>query len=336
MASLSSDRGRATRAALVVVLVFAPRASASPGPAPNASKALAEAKLVDGVQLLKTHNYRGALEHFEQAYTLVPSPLIFYDLGLAHLGLGDGPRALESFERFLVEAPGAPTDKRRKAEMYRDELGGQVSVVTLDADVGVADLTVDGVGLGRVSFPRLLYLYPGSHQVVARAGGSVQEATLAGVAGQRVSFALRLARPPAATAFGSTTNEPVARASVERGPVESPHGSRGAVEVLRVSPSDSSTSSLRPWTLSAAAVGVASLGVGMAFGLMAKNNGDDVTGDSQNGRTFVPNEETAGLRDQRIEVAFLAIGAAAVAAGAVLYAWSRHRAHGGSPAESPP
>jgi len=336
MASSTSERSLAIRAALLVVLVFASRASASPGPAPNASKGAAEAKLVEGVQLLKTRDYRAALEHFEQAYALVPSPLIFYDLGLALLGLGEGPRALESFERFLVEAPEAPTDKRRRAELYRDELGGQVSVVTLEADVGVADLTVDGVGLGRVSFPRPLYLHPGSHQVVARAGGSVQAATLACVGGQRVSFALRLAHPPPAIAFASTTNESVARASVERGPLESPPGSPGAVEVLQASPPDSHTSSLRPWALSAAAVGVASLGVGIGFGLMAKNNGDDVTGDSQNGRTFVPSDETAGLRDQRLEAVFLAIGAAALAAGAGLYAWSQHRAHGGPPAESPP
>ena len=334
MASSTSERSLAIRAALLVVLAFAPRASASPGLAPNASKGAAEAKLVEGVQLLKTHAYRAALEHFEQAYALVPSPLIFYDLGLAHRGLGEGPRALESFERFLVEAPEAPTDKRRKAELYRDELGGQVSVVRLEADVGVADLTVDDVGLGRVSLPRPLYLHPGAHKVEARAGGSVQTVTLACVGGQRVSFALRLARPPPAIAFRSTTNESVARASVERGPLESP-SSPGAVEVLQASPPDGSTSSLRPWALSAAAVGAASLGVGIAFGLMARNNGDDVTGDSQNGRTFVPSDETAGLRDQRLEGVFLAIGAAALAAGAGLYAWSQHRAHGGPPAESP-
>ena len=336
MASSTSDRSRAIRAALLLVLAFAPRASASPGLTPTASKGAAEAKLVDGVQLLKTHDYRAALERFEQAYALVPSPLIFYDLGLAHLGLGDGPRALESFERFLVEAPGAPADKRRKAELYRDELGRQVSIVTLEADVGVADLTVDGLGLGPVSFPRPLYLHPGSHEVVARAGSSVQLATLACVAGQRISFALRLARPPTATAFGPPMNETVARASIERGPPDSPPGSPGAVEVVQASPPGTSTSSLHPWALSTAAVGVASLGVGIAFGLMAKNNGDDVTGDSQYRRTFVPNDETAGLRDQRLEVVFLAIGAAAVAAGAGLYAWSQHRAHGGPPAESPP
>jgi hypothetical protein len=338
MASSTSDRSRPIRAALLAIFAFAPGVSASPAPAAamNPTKAAAEAKLVDGVQLLKTRAYRPALERFEQAYALVPSPLIFYDFGLAYRGLEDAPRALESFERFLVRAPDAPADKRRKAELFRDELGARVSVVTLEADLGVADLTLDGLDLGRVSLPRPLYLDPGSHELVARAGASVQAATLVCVAGQRVSLALRLAPPPTSVLVGTTTNESVTRPSLDRAPIDGPSGSRGAVDVLRTPPPGSSGGSVRPWALSAAAVGVASLGVGIAFGLMAKNNGDNVTGDSQNSRTFVPNEETAGLRDERLEVVFLALGAAAVAAAAGLYAWTRHRGHGGpSPGSAP-
>src|SRR5215469_17218656 len=137
MESSTCDWRRAARVAgALLLLLSAPRARAASGPDSDGagSKDAAEAKLVDGVELLKTRSYHQALERFEQAYALLPSPLIFYDLGLAHMGLGDAPRALESFDRFLAEAPDAPVDKRHKAERYRDELRAKVSIVTLEAD----------------------------------------------------------------------------------------------------------------------------------------------------------------------------------------------------------
>jgi hypothetical protein len=304
-----------------------------------ATKAAAEAKLIEGVERLKVHDDRGALERFQEAYALVPSPLIFYDFGLAQLGLGDEPRALESFERFLAEAPDAPPDKRRKAELHRDELSARVSVVTLAANVDVADLTVDGLGLGRVSFPRRLYLGPGAHQVFARAGGAVQAATVTCVAGQKIGLALRLAPPPTSV-VEAARNEPVAWPGAAT-PAEPP-AAKG-VELLAASSSSSPSSArsvqtIQPWALSLAAAGAVSLGVGLTFGLLARNNGNEVTGDSRNGLTFVPAEEAAGLRDQRLEVVFLSVGAVAVAAGVGLYAWARHGAHshGGPATEGPP
>ncbi|HLK91406.1 MAG TPA: tetratricopeptide repeat protein [Polyangia bacterium] len=327
MASPTCDWRRPLCAAAAILLASPwARAAPPPGAAPPAVKQAAEAKLVAGVELLKAHSYREALARFEEGYALVPSPLIFYDIGLADRGLGDDARAFESFERFLAEAPDAPADKQRRAEAYRDELRARVSIVTLQADVGAAELTVDGTDLGRLPFPRRLTLAPGSHQVVARAGGSVQAATLTCVGGQTIPLAVRLSAPV----------PPIA-------PLPSEHALSGeqprapAVEVLGGAPATGSASGgndLRPWALSAAAVGVASLGVGVAFGLMARNAGDQVTGDSQAGRTFVPTDETSGLRNQTVEVLLLSVGAVAVAAAVGLYVWSRHRAHAGPAAEA--
>ncbi len=322
-------------AAVTVLLAWAPRARAAPPAAPStpAAKQAAEAKLVAGVELLKARSYREALARFEEGYALVPSPLIFYDIGLADRGLGDDAGALESFDRFLAEAPEAPADKRRRAQAYRDELRARVSIVTLEADVRAAELTVDGVDLGSVSFPRRLTLAPGSHQVVARAGGAVQAATVACVAGGTLPLAVRLSSPTAAP--GSLAMAPLPPAPALSGePRRAP-----AVEVLGAAPATSSVSGgrdLRPWALSAAAVGVASLGVGVAFGVMAHDASDQVTGDAQNGRTFVPADQTSGLRDQNVEAVLLSVGAVAVAAAVGLYVWSRHRPHAGPTAEAAP
>jgi hypothetical protein len=338
MASSTCDWRRSARVAGVLgVLLSAPLARAAPGPARDGAgnKDAAEAKLVDGVDLLKTRSYHQALERFEQAYALLPSPLIFYDLGLAHLGLGDAPRALESFDRFLAEAPDAPADKRHKAERYRDELRGQVSIVTLEADANVraAELTVDGLSLGQVSLPRRLYLAPGSHDVVARAEGSAQPATISCVAGQALTFSLHLAPAPTPVVAAPTGQSPV---SPVGGAAVAQTQPPGAVEMIQSSPPVARDSWERPWALSAAAIGVVSIGVGIAFGLAARSDGEEVTGESQSGSTFMPSVESAGLRDQGLETAFVVAGAVAIAAGVGLYAWARHRENARSPAERAP
>jgi hypothetical protein len=343
MASSTCDGRRSAGAlvgAVLVLLASAQMARAASGPAAGGAgtKDAAEAKLVEGVELLKTHSYRQALERFEEAYALLPSSLIFYDIGLAHLGLGDAPRALESFDRFLAEAPDAPADKRRRAERYRDELRAQVSVVTLEANVAAADLIVDGLALGRVSLPRNLYLAPGSHEVIARAGGTQQPTTISCLGGQTLTFSLRLAPPPAPVILDAPKGpSPVSRPVSPLGvPVtQAPHPT-GAVEIAQSSPPHARDSWARPAALAAAAAGVVSISVGVALGLAARSDANEVTGESQNGRTFTPSAESAGFRDQGLETVFLAVGAVAVAAGVSLYAWARHHQGGQPTAEAAP
>jgi len=323
--------------AVLVLLASAPSARAASCPASDAagSKKAAEAQLYQGVELLKIHDYRRALERFEEAYGLLPSLLIFYDLGLAHLGLGDAPLALESFDRFLAAAPDAPADKRRRAEKYRAELRPQVSVVTIEANVPAAELLVDGLPLGRVSLPRQLYLAPGSHEVVARAGGSEQPTTISCLAGQTLTFSLQLEHPPAPMVVAPPAGQGPVSPLGNLPPALAPPPT-GAVAVLQTSPPPGRESWARPWVLSAAAVGVVSIGVGIALGVAARNDANEVTGESHNGGTFTPSAESAGLRDQQLDVAFLALGAAAVVAGASLYAWVRHHEGGHATAEVGP
>lgn len=332
MASSTCNRRRAVRVVAALALLAAPwPARAASGPATDGAgaKAAAEAKLTEGVELLKTRHFSEALARFEQAYALVPSPLIFYDFGLARLGLGDDARALESFDTFLAEAPDAPADKRHKAERYREDLRPHVAIVALEADVGTADLTVDGLGGGRVSFPRRLYLAPGSHQVVAHAGGATQTTTITCVAGETLTLAVHL--PPATpSAAGAPAGDGPSLAFAPP-PAADPPRPAAAVEVLPAPPPPSSASWAHPWALSAAAFGVVSIGVGVAFGLAAHSNGDAVTSESQTRATFTPDRQASGERDQGLEAVFLAVGTAAVAAGVGLYLWARHGG-GGHPA----
>jgi tetratricopeptide (TPR) repeat protein len=76
---------------------------------------------------------------------------------------------------------------------------------------------------------------------------------------------------------------------------------------------------LRISGIASAAGGLALVGLGVAFGVRAKQAGDDLTQlDAQNG-VFDPSKETAGKRDQGLAVVCLGVGAAALVTGAVLY-----------------
>jgi hypothetical protein len=65
--------------------------------------------------------------------------------------------------------------------------------------------------------------------------------------------------------------------------------------------------------------GLALVGTGIVFGVLAKQAGDQLTQLDQSRGVFDPSKESAGRRDQVLEGVFIGVGAAAVATGAILY-----------------
>src|SRR5688572_3894649 len=96
MASSISERARRrsivacalAAVAAAAMLADAGAALAAPPGARDAVRDAARAKLVEGVDALKRGEHQIALDRFEAAYALVPSPKIHYDFGLAYVGLG--------------------------------------------------------------------------------------------------------------------------------------------------------------------------------------------------------------------------------------------------------
>lgn len=329
MASSICDGRSVLVAALVVLMGAWPAPLRAQAGDESATKRQAEAKLQEGVTLLKERRYAEALARFQEAHALVPSPLILYDFGQAQLGLGDDPRALESFEDFLAGAPDAPEAKRRRAAQYRDDLRTRVAVVTVNADVTGASVTLDGHDVGRVDLPRRFYLTPGAHELIAHTDRVTQSATLTCVAGQPQTVSMALAAPPAAPAapvvpIASGRPEAAERLALSP-PAASVTRQSGPADMQAPSPSHARSGQVQFWALTAAAAGAAALGAGLTFGVLAGNQADRVTADSQSGRDFVPADEASGLRDQRLEIVFLSAGTVALLAGLGIYAFMRHR-----------
>jgi tetratricopeptide (TPR) repeat protein len=85
---------------------------------------------------------------------------------------------------------------------------------------------------------------------------------------------------------------------------------------------------LRLGGIASAAGGLALVGTGIVFGVLAKRAGDDLTQLDEQRGIFDPAKEDAGQRNQLLSGVFIGVGAAAVATGVVLYVLG---ARGGEP-----
>ena len=239
----------------VALAVFAAGAPVRVASADEAeSKTAARARLEKGADLLVSHAYSRALIEFEDAYRLFPSPKIFFDIGLANVGLERNPEALRAFQRFLIETTDASPETVTRAKVQIQALLPKVAIVDVaSADAGL-EIVVDDLSVGRTPLNAPLYLAPGQHRLVARASDSAAPAvkTFDARGGTRATVSvplvpkLVLAPPPAST--GGTAN--AAAATVTPPLVESHAVSTGASPLYE-----------KPWFWAVAAGAVAAAGV---------------------------------------------------------------------------
>jgi hypothetical protein len=275
--------------------------------------------LVEGVALIRQGQYQTALERFDAAYSLVPSPNIYYDRALAYLGLRRPAAALEAFEAFLAESTHPPPGKREEAQSHQTQLLTQVARLDTSALPPGAEVIVDGGGRGRTPLPRSVYLDPGPHEIsifLSTSAARINQAVEAR-AGQVVAVELHPDPPAVATL-------PPAAAT----PVTPQVGWRS-----EGGPPAASPSGLYPTSaIVAAAGGILLLGVGATFGILAQRAGDSLTSDSQRATAtqqrvvYDPGKQQSGRTDQLLEAIFLGTGAATVGASIVLFGLNRHHA----------
>ena len=183
----------ATSLAFVAVLAGAGRAGAADEPAEV--RARAAALQSEGHKLLLEHDDAGALEKFQAAYQLVPSPKVLFNMGRAHERLGQDTEAFECFDRFLADARDVPPQSRAEAERSRSELRARIAVVEIVAPAD-AELTVDGRKVGRTPLSRPLALVAGTRRFRLERDGSVlSEKAVPVVAGAVTRFVIEIAPP---------------------------------------------------------------------------------------------------------------------------------------------
>jgi tetratricopeptide (TPR) repeat protein len=173
-------------------------AAADPAPPTEAARTQARALLQEGAREVEQGEYDQAIASFSDAYRLVASPKILFNLGIAYLALDRRADALRSFEGFLREATDAPAASLATARRHVDDLRAKVAELRIASDRPAADLTLDGHPLGPVTFDRPLIVDPGAHDLLARAGRDVVEQTFTAETGRPVNLTLTFAPTRAA------------------------------------------------------------------------------------------------------------------------------------------
>lgn len=338
MASVISIN-RVAIASIVLAMAGAPlpaRAQSTP------AEKQAQALQVEGLRLMQKGDSRHALEKFEEAFRLIPSPRILFNRAKAHRALGEDVEALSDFERFLDEAPFAPKESRDDATRNVEALRPKLAYLEIQTDDAGSAIAVDGREIGTAPLARPVVVARGKHEIrVAKAGMVDDVRSVSVIPGQKLRVVVRLAAvaekaPAPATSSISSVPAPSPAPSAAASPVAAA-GSPAApplasadgkpVEVIVVQPP-------RPWQITAAWVAAGAGALFLGGGITAQvlyssksaefNAVTDAPNDKGGCTTMLPNDgggRCPGLADaahKRLVFAIVGYAAAGVAFGTSL------------------
>lgn len=295
-------------AALVIFLALATASAAHADDKAGAQKLTSE-----GLALLDQSKPAEALAKFERAYALYASPTLLLNMGTALRALGRHAEAANAYARWIQ----ARTNPQQRAEVEEilQELDAQVGVVTLDIDVSGADVTVDGSSVEPAG--KELRLEPGSHAIVASKGGKTARATVQIRPGGNETVSLSL---------GSDTTKPDTPDTGDTGDTNKPPPDISDADpdheigITKPAEGGGSGTALKIAGISTAVVGLVAVGVGVKFGLDAKNINKDLedVGPMDTWNQELLDKFDEGESAETRFIVFTAVGGAAVIAGGVL------------------
>lgn len=176
--------------------------------------AAARALFSEGVECADREDWGCAVDRFEQAYALRPSPVIGKNLGVALMRVG---RLVEASERLhaVLRDPTAAPAVRDEAQARLAEITPQLARLTLRVTGSRTDveLTLDGhpipLSMADVAAP----CDPGDHVIEARRGGVVVASAAGHVdAAGSVELTLEVPEPPPLPLPATAEPEPIASA----------------------------------------------------------------------------------------------------------------------------
>jgi hypothetical protein len=146
----------------------------------------------------RRHDWKTAIEEYENAYKLAPHPSVLFNMANAHEHLRHYREAGELFERYLHDAPDA--DDRQQVEKRIEKLRQHSSKVTVSYPPG-ATLVIDGEHRGRI--PTSLELPAGTYHVHAERGPSTSQIQIVNLAyGDPAELAFEIVDQPPVSPTG--------------------------------------------------------------------------------------------------------------------------------------
>lgn len=298
---------------LAIAGVFSPRVAHAQG-----DKALAESLFEAGRALLKQKKYAAACAKFEESQRQDPSPGTLINLGECEKGQG---KTATAWADYKAAASLALNRGRSQQEQLANErataLEPKLSKVTLQKPAEVPDgLTVklDDRSLGVASLGVPIAVDPGEHTVTLEASGytSATKKFKVGAEADRVTVQLpKLEKAPEQPGSAGPTAGAKAGGSVggTGGPPGGDHGTGGG--------------SMKTIGYVVGGVGIAAVGVGAVFGILASSQASNAKSDA----TLCPDKVCTPAGRSEIDSAKgkalvstigIGVGAAALVAGTVL------------------
>jgi len=290
------------------VLVTLLAQAAPPSAANPQAKEKAQALLKEGSALYKQADFSAALEKFEAAYVLYPSPKLQFNIAQADRELGRIVGAVEAFETFLAQAPDAAPEIVAEARQSLAELKPRLGQLRIDV-VGGAQIQVDERAVGLTPLARIVWVLPGRHRVGFKHPSYIPASVdVVVAAGEIRTVAPRLLRIGEAVASPAPAPAPPPPATIETAPVAPP------------APENAFAS--KPWYFwTAAAATVAFTGGAIAAGLSANGKYNDL----ENG-CGMTTERCADSQINEVQsratlanVLWILAGASALATGVTFY-----------------
>jgi hypothetical protein len=251
--------------ALVLLSVFA---QAGAQPASPEAKARAQALLKEGAQQYQQGAYHDALDRFEQAYAVFPSPKLLFNIGQATRELGRPVDSVDAFEKFLAQSPDAAPELIAEAKRSIAELSLRIGKLLVECTIAGAEISVDGRPVGRTPLVDLVRVLPGTHQVTAThpsATPAVENVVAAAGTVQTVVM-----RPRSLAEIAATVAAPAPAAQPPPAP---------ALDVQQSAAPETAEQGWllgRKWTWVAAGGTVVFAGVATVAGLMMKSKYDEL------------------------------------------------------------
>lgn len=158
-------------ASLAVLTLLAQ--DAQPAPRSAEAKGRAQVLLKRGARHYQQAEYREALEVFQQAYGIFPSPKLLMNIGQASRELGHTVDAIDAFEQFLEQAGDAPARAVAEAKQSIAEMEPLIAKLRVDCTMAGADISIDGKKVAVSPVAALIRVIPGTHDVRASIAGAV-------------------------------------------------------------------------------------------------------------------------------------------------------------------
>ena len=178
-------------------------------PANDAVTEIARQRYQEGVKDFDAGKWEEARAAFLQAYALKRSPAILLNLGLSELRAGRYYEdAGNHLQQFLREVPAASADQRATAEKGIADVKRRSGMLVVTVDANGADISVDGVTVGRSPLLDPIFVKPGKHTIFAayqgKSSASVVDVKTGALAGATLSLGVAGAPAPAVVTPPST------------------------------------------------------------------------------------------------------------------------------------